>query len=228
MRPLCGSRNTVGNNSTDKSPHPSRYGMHGLKQTSPPSNGCVVNVSAAIARGKRPVTFRTRKLRLSAPMVLQGGPCGRVGHRRTPFRNTRRATPAGAAFLRYTDECRVLAAAALLRLAAHFGRVVRHSPQLDSWPENNPRSTSVSDRDDDDRRGRPAHAPPRALAAGASSRWSKWPTVFRRSRASFGDRPPGVARPQGGRSAEGRPPADDRPEGARRRPPSAWGSTRVG
>src|ERR1700760_1273695 len=41
------------------------------------------SVSAAIARGKRPVTFRTRKLRLSAPMVLQGGPCGRVGHRRT-------------------------------------------------------------------------------------------------------------------------------------------------
>ena len=45
------------------------------------------SVSAAIARGKRPVSFRTRKLRLSAPMVLQGGPCGRVGHRRTYFRN---------------------------------------------------------------------------------------------------------------------------------------------
>ena len=45
----------------------------------------VDSVSAAIARGKRPVTFRTRKLRLSAPMVLQGGPCGRVGHRRTSF-----------------------------------------------------------------------------------------------------------------------------------------------
>ena len=41
------------------------------------------SVSAAIARGKRPVTFRTRKLRLSAPMVLRGGPRGRVGHRRT-------------------------------------------------------------------------------------------------------------------------------------------------
>ncbi|CAN5225962.1 hypothetical protein BH09ACT1_BH09ACT1_05850 [soil metagenome] len=26
-------------------------------------------------------------------MVLQGGPCGRVGHRRTHFRNTRKATP---------------------------------------------------------------------------------------------------------------------------------------
>ena len=43
------------------------------------------SVSAAIARGKRPVTFRTRKLRLSAPMVLRGRPRGRVGHRRTYF-----------------------------------------------------------------------------------------------------------------------------------------------
>ena len=47
--------------------------------------GVSERVTAAIARGKRPVTFRTRKLRLSAPMVLQGGPCGRVGHRRTPI-----------------------------------------------------------------------------------------------------------------------------------------------
>src|SRR3954453_6558517 len=45
------------------------------------------SVSAAIARGKRPVTFRTRKLRLSAPMVLQGRPCGRVGHRRAYIAN---------------------------------------------------------------------------------------------------------------------------------------------
>ncbi len=42
-------------------------------------------VSAVIARGKRPVPFRTRKLSLSAPMVLQGGPCGRVGRCRTFF-----------------------------------------------------------------------------------------------------------------------------------------------
>src|SRR5689334_11994082 len=41
------------------------------------------SVSVVIALGKRPVTFRTRKLSLSAPMVLQGGPCGRVGRRRT-------------------------------------------------------------------------------------------------------------------------------------------------
>src|SRR5690606_37915166 len=32
-----------------------------------------------------PVTFRTRKLSLTAPMVLHAGVCGRVGHRRTLF-----------------------------------------------------------------------------------------------------------------------------------------------
>ena len=36
-----------------------------------------------MARGKRPAPFRTRKLSLSAPMVLQVGTCGRVGRRRT-------------------------------------------------------------------------------------------------------------------------------------------------
>ena len=41
------------------------------------------SVSAAIAKGKHPVPFRTRKLSPSAPMVLRGGPRGRVGRRRT-------------------------------------------------------------------------------------------------------------------------------------------------
>lgn len=41
-------------------------------------------VTAVIATGKRPVPFRTRKLSLSAPMVLHSTGCGRVGHRRTP------------------------------------------------------------------------------------------------------------------------------------------------
>src|SRR3990170_127804 len=36
-------------------------------------------------RGKRPAPFRTRKLSLSGPMVLRGGPRGRVGRRRTFF-----------------------------------------------------------------------------------------------------------------------------------------------
>src|SRR5690349_16805031 len=38
-----------------------------------------------MARGKRPVTFRTRKLSLSAPMVLPWRRGGRVGRRRTYF-----------------------------------------------------------------------------------------------------------------------------------------------
>src|SRR5690625_4487630 len=45
--------------------------------------GVGVRVTVVIAWGKRPVPFRTRKLRLTAPMVLQPGGCGRVGHRRT-------------------------------------------------------------------------------------------------------------------------------------------------
>src|SRR5215203_5215397 len=43
----------------------------------------VHSVTAAMARGKRPVTFRTRKLSLSAPMVLPWRRGGRVGRRRT-------------------------------------------------------------------------------------------------------------------------------------------------
>src|SRR5579859_4904664 len=39
-------------------------------------------VAAAIAKGKHPVPSRTRKLSLSAPMVLRGRPRGRAGHRR--------------------------------------------------------------------------------------------------------------------------------------------------
>src|SRR5688572_514000 len=43
----------------------------------------VHSVTAAMARGKRPVTFRTRKLSLPAPMVLPRRRGGRVGRRRT-------------------------------------------------------------------------------------------------------------------------------------------------
>ncbi len=43
-------------------------------------------VTAAIAEGKRPAPFRTRKLSPPAPMVLHPPGCGRVGHRRTPTR----------------------------------------------------------------------------------------------------------------------------------------------
>src|SRR5829696_8894984 len=38
-----------------------------------------------MAKGKRPVPFRTRKLSPSAPMVLRGRLRGRVGRRRTSF-----------------------------------------------------------------------------------------------------------------------------------------------
>src|SRR6266496_3685316 len=48
--------------------------------------GVFHSVSVVIASGKRPVPFRTRKLSLTAPMVLQPKGCGRVGHRRTQFR----------------------------------------------------------------------------------------------------------------------------------------------
>ena len=46
---------------------------------------CTARVTAAIAKGKHPVPSRTRKLSLSAPMVLQPRGCGRVGRRRTFF-----------------------------------------------------------------------------------------------------------------------------------------------
>ncbi len=49
------------------------------------------NVTATIAKGKHPDPFRTRKLSLSAPMVLQPRGCGRVGRRRTT--TTRRGHP---------------------------------------------------------------------------------------------------------------------------------------
>ena len=52
------------------------------------------SVTAVIARGKRPVPFRTRKLSPSAPMVLHGRLCGRVGRRRTPIPR-RTAHPGG-------------------------------------------------------------------------------------------------------------------------------------
>ena len=45
-------------------------------------------VTAVTAWGKRPVPYRTRKLRPTAPMVLHSGGCGRVGHRRTPCPGT--------------------------------------------------------------------------------------------------------------------------------------------
>src|SRR4029453_966705 len=88
LRPLCGSQPTT--------PSPgARYREHHHnkitttkkccnQQVFPPPHGGTGNkVTAVIAWGKRPVPFRTRKLRPTAPMVLHPGGCGRVGHRRT-------------------------------------------------------------------------------------------------------------------------------------------------
>src|SRR5665647_1308419 len=56
-------------------------------------------VTAVIAKGKRPVPFRTRKLSPSAPMVLHWCRCGRVGRRRTYIvKEPPPATPAGGSF----------------------------------------------------------------------------------------------------------------------------------
>ena len=54
--------------------------------------GCGAKVTAVIAWGKRPVPFRTRKLRPTAPMVLHPGGCGRVGHRRNIITRSRAPT----------------------------------------------------------------------------------------------------------------------------------------
>jgi hypothetical protein len=77
-RPLCGSRGTVPVCLFD-----SRW------------NRYLHRVSATIARGKRPVPSRTRKLSLSAPMVLRGPLRGRVGRRRTHFRPRSLGSPGG-------------------------------------------------------------------------------------------------------------------------------------
>src|SRR2546429_9402107 len=63
-RPLCNSEPTH---------HPPRGGWF----------DSWIDVTAAIAEGKRPATFRTRKLSPPAPMVLHPRECGRVGRRRT-------------------------------------------------------------------------------------------------------------------------------------------------
>src|SRR3954467_2500423 len=55
-------------------------------------------VSVVIAEGKRPVSFRTRKLSPPAPMVLHSGGCGRVGRRRTQREQKARPGKPGRAF----------------------------------------------------------------------------------------------------------------------------------
>src|SRR5687767_3191805 len=73
-----------------------------------------------MARGKRPATFRTRKLSLSAPMVLPRRRGGRVGRRRTTIPERAPATRLGP-FRRPRDFVyrKSLAAANFLRRGAH-------------------------------------------------------------------------------------------------------------
>ena len=61
-----------------------------------------------MAKGKHPATFRTRKLSPSAPMVLHGELCGRVGRRRTIF--PERAARKGGPFAFTTPVLEVCAA----------------------------------------------------------------------------------------------------------------------
>lgn len=74
---------------TDKTTEQLNSSMLGTPPTNPDNTGsvsgcvCSARVTAAIAKGKHPVPYRTRKLSLSAPMVLQPRGCGRVGRRRT-------------------------------------------------------------------------------------------------------------------------------------------------
>ena len=79
-RPLCDTR----------TPHPPRGGGVAARD----------RVAAVIAAGTRPdFPFRTRKLRLPAPMVLHPPGCGRVGHRRQTTTRKRGGPPSGPPFL---------------------------------------------------------------------------------------------------------------------------------
>src|SRR6201996_223833 len=93
-RPLCGSRDTAGN--------------HGPRHTGPVKADSSIEFPAAIARGKHPVPFRTRKLSPSAPMVLRGGPRGRVGRRRAYLKEAAPRKGRAASFLFTTGSRRSL------------------------------------------------------------------------------------------------------------------------
>src|SRR5690348_17848520 len=101
-RPLCGSRDAVG------APH-----LH--------------RVSVAIAKGKHPVPFRTRKLSPSAPMVLRGGLRGRVGRRRTSFAEGRYHAGSG-------PQCLLCCRSGRVVLCASLGCVIHGWVVLPSRP----------------------------------------------------------------------------------------------
>ena len=87
LRPLCGSQPTnplleEHNTGTNHNQHHRCCNTTDFPTPRPRGCGGGARVTAVIAWGKRPVPFRTRKLRPAAPMVLHPGGCGRVGHRR--------------------------------------------------------------------------------------------------------------------------------------------------
>src|ERR1700749_3802864 len=102
-RPLCGSGNTT---RTSNKHHVLAEHFH--------------SVSAAIAKGKHPVPFRTRKLSPSAPMVLRGGPRGRVGRRRAYLKEAAPRKGRAASFLFTTGSRR--------SLPPHRGTAARRGP----------------------------------------------------------------------------------------------------
>ena len=83
LRPLCGSRTTNQTLLPEQNTTKQHHNCCNHHTSQPPHRGPGEKVTAVIAWGKRPVPFRTRKLRPTAPMVLHPGGCGRVGHRRT-------------------------------------------------------------------------------------------------------------------------------------------------
>ena len=106
LRPLCGSQTTnpppaatlsQGTNhnkiTTPQLQHQQQPCCnHRFPHPTPRHQGAGARVTAVIAWGKRPVPFRTRKLRPTAPMVLHPGGCGRVGHRRNTIKRSRAPT----------------------------------------------------------------------------------------------------------------------------------------
>src|SRR3954471_17604193 len=83
--------------------------------------GDLSRVTAVIAKGKRPVPFRTRKLSPSAPMVLHWERCGRVGRRRTNIHQRAPPLPGGGALWR--ARCRAAAVASRARRSSGSGCV---------------------------------------------------------------------------------------------------------
>ena len=130
-----------------------------------------------MARGKRPVSFRTRKLSLSAPMVLPRGRGGRVGRRRTTIPNGGQSHVLWPPFACVSGPCR---------------RRVPTAPPNDEVPADNDFTRTRSRRTAGTRtaharRGAPGREP--AARAGAIGRRPGSGSSGRRDAGSSGRRP---------------------------------------